>query len=157
MREHFVQAKLLHKQRCKPVIPVVEIARDQDGLAVRHHAPDTLGQRQDLAGAAAGEQAQVHHEAMHRSAVELDARMQQAALLQPMVGDVQVFVIKNGKARQQRVAMVRRVADGVAAVGHIQPQGGGKGFVLSIEQGFLLVAALDFLQEDQVGAQAVKP
>ncbi|KAG1178766.1 hypothetical protein G6F35_016283 [Rhizopus arrhizus] len=99
MREHFVQAKLLHKQRCKPVIPVVEIARDQDGLAVRHHAPDTLGQRQDLAGAAAGEQAQVHHEAMHRAAVELDARMQQAALLQPMVGDVQATSSRKAAAR----------------------------------------------------------
>ncbi|MNT49599.1 hypothetical protein D3C72_1864620 [compost metagenome] len=93
---------------------------------------------------------------MHRPAIEFDARMQQAALLQPVIGDVQVFVVKDGIARQQRVAVVRRMADRVAAIGHVQPQCRGQRFMLGIEQRFLLVAALDLLQEDQVGAQAIQ-
>lgn len=156
MRKHLVQAQLLHEQRRQAIAPVVEIARDQDGLAVGHHAPDAFGQRQDLAAAAAGEQPQVHHEAMHRTAVELDGRVQQAALLQPVVGDVLVFVVKNGKARQQGVAVVGLVADRVAAVGHVQLERGGQRFVLGVEQRLLLVATLHFLQEDQVGAQAIQ-
>lgn len=156
VRKHLVQAQLLHEQRRQPVAPVVEIARDQDRFAIGHHAPDALGQRQDLAAAAAGEQAQVHHEAMHRPAVEFDGRVQQPALLQAMIGDVLVFVIEDGKARQQGVAVVRGAADRVAAVGHVQLERGGQRLVLGVEQRFLLVAALHFLQEDQVGAQAVK-
>ncbi|MNJ61826.1 hypothetical protein D3C77_576350 [compost metagenome] len=48
------------------------------------------------------------------------------------------------------------MADGIAAVSHVQPQGGGQGFVLRVEQGSLLVAALDFLQEDKIRAQAIQ-
>lgn len=156
VREHLVQAQLLHEQRRQAVAPIVEITGDQYRFAVGHHAPDALGQRQDLAAAAAGEQAQVHHEAVHRAPVEFDGRVQQAALLQAMVGDILVFMVEDGKARQQRVAVVGFVANRIAAIGHVQLERGGQRFMLGVEQRFLLVAALHFLQEDQVGAQAIQ-
>ncbi|MNL74311.1 hypothetical protein D3C87_1999300 [compost metagenome] len=79
--KHFIQPQLLNEQRRQAVIPIVEIPCDQNGLTVRHHTPDPLGQRQHLARAAAGKQAQMHHKAMHRAVAHVDARVQQAALL----------------------------------------------------------------------------
>lgn len=156
VREHLVQAELLHEQRRQPVAPVIEIASDEDGIALGHQAANALGQRQDLAAAAAGEQAQVDHEAMHGAPVQLDAGMQQAALFEAVVGDVLVLVLDDRKARQQRVAMVGLVADGVAPVGYVQPQRRGQRFMLRVQQRLVLVAPLHFLQEDQVGTQPVQ-
>ncbi len=93
---------------------------------------------------------------MHGTIPDLDARVQKSTLLETVIGNVEIFVVDDGIAREQRVAMIGGMAHGVAAVGHIQPQGRGKGFVLRVEQRLMLVAALDFLQEDQIWAQAIQ-
>ncbi|CFV99654.1 Uncharacterised protein [Bordetella pertussis] len=156
MRKHFVQAQLLHEHRRQAVTPIVEVAHDQQRRAVRDRLPDAVRQGLDLAATTAGEQAQVHDEAVHLGAADVDARVQQAALLQTMVGDVLVLVIEDVKARQQGIAVIGAGTDGIAAIGRLQAQCGGQRFVLGVQDRGYLVASLDLLQEDQVRTQAIQ-
>src|SRR5690606_34356853 len=105
-RKYLVQIQLLHKDRCQAVIPVVEVACNQQGLVRRDNALDAIEQGLNLTNSAAVEQSQVHHNAMHRTAIDINDGMKQTALLHTMVRNVLVFVLQNGKARQQGVAVV---------------------------------------------------
>src|SRR5690606_17927515 len=103
-----------------------------------------------------GEQAQMNDQTMHRDTLYFDQRMEQAALLQLMVGDVLVFVLKYGKARQQGVAVIGLRPHRIAAVGGMHAKGRSQRFVLGVQTDALLIAALNFLKEKQIGAQTVQ-
>ena len=75
----------------------------------------------------------MHDEAVHLGAADVDARVQQAALLQTMVGDVLVLVIEDVKARQQGIAVIGAGTDGITAIGRLQVQCGGQRFVLGVQ------------------------
>src|SRR5690606_12752687 len=102
------------------------------------------------------EQTQVDYQAVHGRLVDLHHGMQQAALLQTVVRDVLVFVLQNGEARQQGVAMVGAGAYRVAAVSRLHVQHGGQRLVLTVELIAQFISTLHFLQEEQVGAQVVQ-
>ena len=102
---------------------------------------------------------------MHRAldAGDADFAVQQAAALEAVVGDVLVGLGQDGVARQDRVAVVAVVVDGVAAVGRLLPHIAGQELVLGLARpvgvalGMAQVHALDLLQEHHVGPQQAQP
>src|SRR5690606_18999005 len=82
--------------------------------------------------------------------------VQQAALLELVVGDVLVFVIEDVVAGQQRVAVIGLGAYGVAAIAVVHAQRGAQRFVLGMQDVLALVAPLHFLKKQQVGMQAIQ-
>ena len=103
-------------------------------------------------------QPQVHAHGMHRQVVarRLQNAMQHAAPLRPPDGDVVVFVMRDGKLRQQGVAVVAVVIHRIAPVGVLRPDRVGQKFVMRHLRKIghalrmALVAALHLLQKHQV-------
>src|SRR5690606_9474109 len=73
--KNLVQPQLLNEQRGQTIAPVIEIARDKNGLVGGNQPLDTLKQGSDLTRTPAAEQAQMHHQAMHHRIVDQNAGM----------------------------------------------------------------------------------
>ena len=115
-----------------------------------------------LAHPAGVDQAEVGDDRMHQHAVPGHRHVQQAALLEAVVGDVVVADVADRPAREQRVAVLAVARDGVGAVGdlvavgrevvglrHLRPADLGVGEVA--RRG--AVHAPHFLQEHEVGVE----
>jgi len=147
------------------VAPVVEVAGDDDGLAIRRRFQDGVDQRLRLAAPPRFEQAQVHDIAVHVGLRRLEHAMQDAALLVGMVGHVVVGLRGDGKLAQQGVAMMAMVVHGIHAIRRMV-LGAGKEFMLrrfrpmlvavvlgAIAGRIAVMLALHFLQEDDIGIE----
>src|SRR5881628_3433293 len=91
--EHLVEAELVLQEIARLLLPVVEIAGDDERPALGHRGADALREPFELEAAAASPQPQVHVDAMQplAPAVDLDLAMQQAAAFERMVRDVDVL------------------------------------------------------------------
>ena len=158
MDEHLFQTGFALQHGVGAVAPVVEIARQHHGLVGRK-AVDQIAHALQLLLAVRFLQPQVHAHRMHWQVVarRLQDAMQHAAPLRPPDGDVVVFVMRDGKLRQQGVAVVAVVIHRVAPVGVLRPDRVGQKFVMRHLRKIghalrmALVAALHLLQKHQVG------
>jgi hypothetical protein len=121
------------QRRVQPLAPVVEIARHQQRRLRRHVLRHIVAQRAHLPFAAGVDQPQVHHDhvqgAIPRARVgvgrvadvfwQRQHRMQQAALLEAVVGHIAMPVRHDGKAAQQRIAMLTMARARIGAVQHV--------------------------------------
>jgi hypothetical protein len=161
--EHLHHAQFEAQAVGQGIAPVVEVARDDDRLAVRGRILHGTDQGIGLASAAALEQPQVHDIAMHVADRRFQHAVQDAALFVGMVGNVVVARVGDRVGRQQRVAVVAVVVDRVHAVrgmqrftgkelvlGFFRPVVMGTAQLFGIARLVTVMAALDFLQEHDV-------
>ena len=92
-----------------------------------------------------------------REAGNVDDAVQETAALETQVGDVLIVGVRDRVARQDGVAVVAVVVDGVASVGGGWPEAVSEKCVLRFggpvfdDRSMPVVAPLDFLQEDEIG------
>ena len=101
------------EQAGEGLAPVVEVARHEQGCLAGHFAFDEVLQLPDLAHAAGADEAQVNDDDVHLAALHVDDAVQQAALLEAVVGDVLMLVAQHGPAGEQGVAMLAVGGEGV--------------------------------------------
>ena len=96
----------------------------------------------------------------HVPAGDADLAMEQPALFEAVRRDVLVVPSLYGKAREDGVAVVAVVVDGVAAVSEIAPHRVGEELVLGLDRpvvavarGLAVAVTLYFLEKNDVGAQ----
>src|SRR5687768_2536022 len=79
MLEHLVQSELGLEVVARLLLPVVEVARDDEGTSLRHGRADALDHPFELEPAAARPKAQVHVDAVHAllPSVDLDLAVQE--------------------------------------------------------------------------------
>ena len=92
------QAAAIAHQDVELVAPVVEVAGDDQAFALRHLGLDEACEPVDLAHAAGVDQPEVRDDRMHQHAVPLHRHVQQAALLEAMVGHIVVARVEIGRA-----------------------------------------------------------
>jgi hypothetical protein len=116
--EHLVQPELGLEVVARLLLPVVEVARDDQRALLRHRGADALGHPLQLEAPAARPQAEVHVDAVHPflPAFDLDLAVQQPAALDRVVRDVDVLPHRDGMAADDRVAVVAVLVHGVHAV-----------------------------------------
>lgn len=116
--EDFAKIGALAQRRVRMAAPVVEIAGDQQRLAVGNVLPDEVTQLLELACAVGLLQPEVHTDGVHDvgTARQAQRAMQQSALF--LGGDVDVDVLRTHDRilRQQRIAVVAVRAHGIAPV-----------------------------------------
>ena len=86
--------------------PVVEIAGHHQGRPGGHMVGDEAGEALDLAHPARMDEAEMRHHRMNLGAVPVHRHVQQAALLESMVGHVMVANLADRPARQQGIAVL---------------------------------------------------
>jgi hypothetical protein len=161
--EYFVHVQGMSElvRRLVPPVPVVEVTRDDERRVARDEAFDPLAQALELTAAATRRQREMYAYAMERRvpARDDDFAVQKAAPLETMRGDILVHPVLYRKTRQDRVAVVAVVIDGVSAVGKVGPDRIRQELVLRFRRpllvalGVALVRAEHFLQKDDVGAE----
>ncbi len=148
-----------------PPVPIVKVARHDQGRIGRHTVFDTLTQSFQLAAAAARCQRKMHAYVMQRlrPTGNGDLGMQEATALEAMRRYIQIFPAHDGKARQDRIAMIAMVVHRVAAVDPsialILRVYRRKKLVLrgmrpiAMAMRMPVIAARNFLQENYIGIQ----
>ena len=146
-----VHAKLLDKERCKRVFPVVKISCNEDWRAFGHHTVNAFSHHFYLPLAAPCKQAKVHDKAMHLSTSHTNHAMQQTTLLETVIRNVLVFVGDDRMTREQGIAMVGFIANGVTTIGALHVQRRSERLVLGVQAQMFIIAALHFLQKHHIG------
>lgn len=138
--------------------PIVEVPGDDDRRA-GWQAVQQVEQKPHLALPVSFAQAEVHTHRMHLvMARYLQATVQQPTLLVTVDRDIQVVMLGDGKLGQQGIAMVAVRVHGIASIGELRPHAVGEKLVLGrlwprrVALGMVLMAAVNLLQEHQVGA-----
>ena len=138
--------------------PIVEIPGHHQRSARGYFTLDETLELCNLPYTAARDEPQVHHDDVHLAAMRSHFHMQQAALLEPVVGDVFVLVANDRPAREQRVAVLTMLGEGIGAVHRLVALGRQKLGLRHIRPALEIrrlapVQSAHLLQADDVGIE----
>ena len=152
------QSQSLGQMVVRPVAPIVEVPSNDERRITGSPFVQPLCQRLHLFFARATQKRQMDADAMNGCAEQgrFNLRVQDAALFKFEMRDILIVCMRNGKSRQDGVAVMAVVIDHVAAIGGRLPDVLGQKFVLRVGGPVLVlfgvdrVEALNFLQKHNV-------
>jgi hypothetical protein len=102
--------------------PIVEVACNDHRLIVWDFTVDEIAQQCNLSAAATGQKPKMNDDDMKGLVVTPDFNVQKAALLESVVRDIVMLMAHHRPPREQGVAMLAALGDGIGLVDHLIAQ-----------------------------------
>ena len=144
------------------IVPVVEIAGNNERRCRWHQTLHACGQRRQLSSPSTCKQAKMHTKTVQMKGLDRHLAMQQTALLEAVIRNILVFGGDDRVAAENGVTVVAMLIHRVTAIGKVRPHLIGEELILrrcrpvGQTQGMLRIFSLHFLQENNIGVNTAQ-